>query len=261
MRSTGFPELDELLEQFTASMGEILGDDLVGLYLQGSFVLGDGDAYSDVDWIAVTKVRPDTAPGSGASGDARPVLRARYGVGPAPRRLVLPERAPASHRAHPRRALVPGQRLVVELDTHCNTGVVRWIVREHGIALAGPDSKELIDPVSRDALRDEMPGAMEAWADWARTIPISRRAVTLLVVSFCRMLQTLETGTVTSKREAGEWGIRALSEWADLIQAAMDDRPDPWRKVREPAPPEMMERTLAFMDYALTQASPPHRTT
>src|SRR5215213_7513193 len=55
MAQTGFAELDGLLEEFTATVGEILGDDLVGLYLQGSFALGDGDAHSDVDWIAVTE--------------------------------------------------------------------------------------------------------------------------------------------------------------------------------------------------------------
>jgi hypothetical protein len=86
---------------------------------------------------------------------------------------------------------------------------------------------------------------------------MSRRAVTLLVVSFCRILHTLETGAVTSKKEAGEWALRALDpKWADLIQAAMNDRPDAWRKVREPAPPDTAERTVAFMDYALSRLPP-----
>ena len=258
MPRTGFPDLDQLLEEFTAAVRETLGDDLVGLYLQGSFALGDGDAFSDVDWIAVMKgeLTPsqvaelqalhaqfyarDTEWAQHLEGSYFPRERLRR-VEPSPAELWFLDNG-SSH---------------LELDTHCNTAVVRWIVREHGITLAGPDPKTLIDPVSPDALRDEMPGAMEAWAEWARTIPISRRAVTLLVVSFCRMLQTLETGTVTSKGEAGDWGIRALPEWADLIRAAMDDRPDPWRKVREPAPPETKERTLAFMDYALSRPRPP----
>jgi hypothetical protein len=259
MPDPGFPELDALLEEFTAALGETLDDDLVGLYLQGSFALGDGDAYSDVDWIAVTRdeltdaqvaalqelharfYARDTEWARHLEGSYFPEERFRR-VEPSPAELWFLDNG-SSHLA---------------LDTHCNTRVVRWIVREHGIALAGPDPKELIDPVSPDALRDEMPEAMQAWADWGHSIPMSRRAVTLLVVSFCRMLQTLETGTVTSKTEAGEWGMRTLGpEWADLIKAAMDDRPDPWRKVHEPASPEMAQRTMAFIDYALSRPRPP----
>jgi hypothetical protein len=72
------------------------------------------------------------------------------------------------------------------------------------------------------------------------------------------MLQTLETGTVTSKREAGEWALQALSrEWSELIQKALADRPDPWTKVGQPASAEAVEQTLAFADYALSRPRPP----
>jgi predicted nucleotidyltransferase len=259
MAQTGFPELDRLLEEFTAAIGEILGDDLVALYLQGSFALGDGDAHSDVDLIAVTEDELTAAQVAAlqdlhAKFYARETAWAQHLEGSYFPKALL-------RRPDPNRTelwFLDNGSSQLALDTHCNTAVVRWIVREHGIVLAGPDPKELIDPVSPDALRDEMPEAMRAWADWARTIPMSRRAVTLLVVSFCRMLQTLETGTVTSKTEAGEWGRRTLGpEWADLIKAAMDDRPDPWRKVHEPAPPELAQRAMAFMDYALSRPRPP----
>jgi hypothetical protein len=61
---------------------------------------------------------------------------------------------------------------------------------------------------------------------------------------------------VTSKREAGEWALRALpAEWTSLVRRALDDRPDPWLKVHEPADPEAVERTLAFADYAGDQAA------
>jgi Domain of unknown function (DUF4111)/Nucleotidyltransferase domain len=259
MPSTGYQELDELLEEFAASAGSILGENLVGLYLQGSFALGDADEDSDVDWIAVVEDE--------LTDDQVVDLQAMH------RRLFGLDTPWAQHLegSYIPRALLPGldpERTELwfldngasELvrDNHCNTAVVRWVVRERGVALAGPDPKELVDPVSPEALRDEMPTAMREWAEWARTIPMSRRAVTLLVVSFCRILQTLETGTVTSKKGAGKWALRALDpEWADLIEAAMNDRPDAWRKVREPAPPDTAERTVAFMDYAFSRSRPP----
>ena len=89
-----------------------------------------------------------------------------------------------------------------------------------------------------------------------RTGGMSRWKQTLLVLSYCRMLQTLDTGTVRSKRQGGEWALGALdADWAELIRRALDDRPDPWLKVHQPADPETADRTLAFVDYALRLAA------
>ena len=103
------------------------------------------------------------------------------------------------------------------LDNHDNTAVVRWSLREQGVVLAGPDPKSLVDPVPAEELRRNVLESMDEWESWlaARDAPMSRRLQGLLVLSFCRMLQTLETGRVTSKREAGEWALGALDqEWA-----------------------------------------------
>jgi hypothetical protein len=51
------------------------------------------------------------------------------------------------------------------LSDHDNTLVVRWVVREYGIVLAGIPAKELIDCVSADDLRKEILSAMQEWGD------------------------------------------------------------------------------------------------
>ena len=142
-------------------------------------------------------------------------------------------------------------------DNHCNTAVVRWSLREKGVVLAGPDPQTLIEPVSADELRSDVLIALREWADWLRTSPsYSRRAQGVTVLSICRILHTFESGLVTTKREAGEWALGALSpEWASLVQEALDDRPDPWTKVREPADPAVIRRTVAFVDYAMERTS------
>lgn len=142
-------------------------------------------------------------------------------------------------------------------DNHCNTAVVRWTLREHAIVLTGPDPKSLVDPVSAADLRDEALVTMRETADWARTArtkagPMSRWLQPYLVLTFCRLLHTLEHAKVVSKRVAGEWALGALdAEWAGLVRRALDDRPDPWLRVYQPAEPADIRRTLAFVDYAL----------
>lgn len=77
-----------------------------------------------------------------------------------------------------------------------------------------------------------------------------------VVATFCRFLQTLDTGVVTSKRQAMLRARDALdSQYRDLIQQALDDRPDPWVRVHQPARPSSAERTLQFARYAETLAA------
>jgi hypothetical protein len=72
------------------------------------------------------------------------------------------------------------------------------------------------------------------------------------VLSYCRMLFTLHTGTVVSKPAAARWAKETLdSRWGDLIQRAMEQRPYPSLRVRQPADVEDFKRTLEFISYAL----------
>ena len=48
---TGYRDLDWLLVEFVKEVRSALRDDVVGIYLQGSFALGAADEWSDVDFI------------------------------------------------------------------------------------------------------------------------------------------------------------------------------------------------------------------
>lgn len=51
---TPYAELDQLLVELLGHWRRILGDNLAGAYLQGSFALGAGDRHSDCDWLVAT---------------------------------------------------------------------------------------------------------------------------------------------------------------------------------------------------------------
>ena len=93
---------------------------------------------------------------------------------------------------------------------------------------------------------------MSETAQWARGRgTFSRWGQSYLVLSFCRMLHTLEAGTIVSKREAGEWALRRLDpRWHDLIGSALADRADSWARVHHAASPPAVAETLAFIDAA-----------
>jgi predicted nucleotidyltransferase len=250
---TGFPELNEVLGELVAGARDVLGDNFVGAYLQGSFAVGGADEHSDVDFVVVIERELGV--------EEQDALRSLQG------RLF---RRPSDWARHLEGSYVPRHQLAridperrpwfyfdngatePEWDNHDNTAVVRWSLREHGVVLAGPDPATLVEQVTPADLRADVLSALREWEEWLPTLESwSARLQPLVVLSYCRILHTLEAGVVVSKQEAGLWALDALApEWRDLIELALADRPDPWEKVRRPASPELVERTWAFSRYA-----------
>jgi hypothetical protein len=256
--ATPFADLNQLLTELVEGAETVLGQNLVGAYLQGSFAVGDADEHSDVDFIVVTddEVTPEQR------ADLQALHQRLYSLATpwaqhlegsyVPRQILRrpdPERRPFLY--------LDNGETEFTLDNHDNTAVVRWSLRERGIVLAGPKPQELIDAISPDELRDDVRWALGEWAAWFRSLDsISRRGLAVAALSHCRILHTLASGEVTSKRVAGKWALRELTaEWAPLITWALDDRPGPWTKVREQADPTLVRQTLAFADYAAEWAA------
>jgi hypothetical protein len=254
---TIYPDLNGVLHELVAGAQASLAENFCGAYLSGSFALGDADEHSDVDFIVVIHEQ------LGAQEES--ALQALHG------RLYALDVPWAQHLegsyvpkesfrrvdplGTPYLFLDNGARELV-WDEHCNTAVARWSLREHGIALAGPGPKSLVDPVTAEQLRSEARTKLLEYVDWAKSPKMSRWKQPYLVITYCRMLHTLSVGTVVSKREAGEWALGALDgRWTPLVQHALDDRPDPWGRVHQQAGAEDVAETLAFGDYVIDRAT------
>jgi hypothetical protein len=103
---------------------------------------------------------------------------------------------------------------------------VRWLLREAGIALAGPHPNTLIDPVTPAQLRHEILEMMQSVTQqvsvdpsWLK--PLIGQASGVLL--FARALHTAETGKVESKRSAAAFVQARLSpRWARLVREAYE---------------------------------------
>jgi predicted kinase/predicted nucleotidyltransferase len=253
---TSYPELNAVLLELVSSARAILKDNFTAAYLQGSLARKDPDEHGDVDFIIVTEGRVNEL-----EFEALQTMHlrlndldsywAKHLEGSYFPKDVLRRYDPNSE---PVVYIDNGSRQLLR-HKHDDTLVVRWVLRDHAIILAGPDAKTLIDEVSTQALQHEVSAVMQEWANeiFAEPERVNNGWYQpYAVLSYCRMLQTLQTGRVESKRSAIDWGIENLDErWKGLIQRAWAERPDQYAKGQHKANPDDFVSTLKFIRYAL----------
>ena len=248
MEPTSAPEVNALLRALADGVQEALGDDFVAAVLQGSFAVGDWDENSDVDFIVAARRRPTEAQ-TGALG----ALHGRLRDQPTPWAAhVEGSYFPAdvlrscARRDEPLVYFDRGHRTPT-LDMHCNTAVVRQVVRQHAIRLAGAHPASLVDPVPVAVLPAWGHEVLAQPAKWA-----VRFYQGFLVLNYCRAWCDLAMGTVGSKRRGTEWAKeRVPPAWAPLIDRAWTTRVDTAHTWSLPADPADYRLTLEFLAWLL----------
>ena len=254
------PELITVLNEFIKRLKPILDENLLAVYLQGSFALGGADKDSDVDFIVVVENDIPNAllPGLQAMHGSLfeiPSYWSHHMEGSYfPKHLLKTE-----DPDHTPIVYIDNGSKTLERSTHDNTLVVRWVTREHGITLYGPAPEYYIDPVSGDALKSEVKDTMQEWGGEILSGEYVIQNVwqqAFAVNLYCRMLHTLTTGKIYSKPDAVSWAQATLDrKWHDLIQAAWQKRPNQYLYASPPANPDEVARTIEFIRYALKLAN------
>ena len=225
--STGYADVDAILAELLAGVRGTLGPQLVGVYLDGSLAIGDFSEHSsDIDVLVVTEETLSDGHRR-ARHDARAARHGNVEMGPRARGLVHP--APCTSPLRSRRHSHPHiERLSDQLVTEAHERdwvIHRYIVREHGVTLAGLDPRTLINPIDAEELRHSVVSLLHGW--WMPA-PTCRRWLnnpfyrSYAVLTMCRMRHTLQYGTVVSKPIAACWAQTALdARWTPLIQTAL----------------------------------------
>src|SRR2546423_981333 len=256
---TPYLELNSVLEDLVTSASGALGGAFVSACLQGSFAVGDFDRHSDVDFVIV--VAHELSDGQVDALQA--IHRRLYGLSSAWAQHLEGSYFPLAilrkydQCSTPLWYLDHGSQTLVR-STHCNTLVVRWVVRERGVMLAGPSPATLLDPVPVDALRQEIRATMRDWGQQILDDPDryrNRFYQGYIVLNYCRMLHDLVEGRPGSKRAGAAWAKTTLDPaWSGLIDRAWDGRPDPAVAVREPANFADYDSTLQFVKYVIRES-------
>ena len=260
-----YPELREVLNIFVDEIAAELGENLVGIYLVGSIASGDFDLDSDVDFLVVTNTELTEA-------DMKPLQDIQI-------KIHDIECYPAKHLEGSyisisdlnNESMVGEKKLyyfdngstTYEQSTHDNHWHVRWILRERGITLVGQKPETILRDIPLNELVDETKKAMlknmEIFqGEISRPLSFynSRFGQSFFVLTYCRMLHTLHTGTVQSKKAGVIWAKQFVApKWIEIIDQAWNEREGVrfGIKIGQRAESSLLGETLDFIEYAISQ--------
>ncbi len=253
-RYTPYRDVNIILHRLRTDVEEVLGAQLVGIYLYGSLSLGDfNPATSDIDFLVVTagELSNDTlthlqAMHSAIAESNLPYARALEGS-------YIPQTAlrryDPVHCEHP--CINSHDGIVVRREPHGQDWAIqRHIIREHGVVITGPSPDTLIDPVSSENLQAGVRDLLYGWWTTLLDSPILEQGdyQAFAVLTMCRMLYTFEHGDIVSKPVAAQWALSTLKQrWHWLIEWAL--------AYPDPPPRNPLEEIRALIRYTLEKAS------
>lgn len=228
IKPTPYPDVNAVLNLLHSNAKRILGRQFIGMYLYGSLSSGDFNIEtSDIDFLFVTE--------DGFSEElisklevmhretwATSLKRAGKLEG-----AYVPKELIRKHdpNGNPCPTVNEGNFYVAQLGS--DWIIQRHVVRENGIVIEGPNPKTLIDIVTPDDIRGSVMGVLQEWwypmledPAWLRDRDAGYRA--FAVITMCRVLHALETGTIVSKPKAVRYARTKLDpNWGSLLDRAV----------------------------------------
>ncbi len=256
---TPYEDVNQILDLLLKEVKNVLVREFIGMYLFGSLANGNFDQDSDIDILIVT-----TNELTQESFIALSMMHEEITKLDSPWAIqmevsYMPQDAlrkydPANN-VHP--CLDRGNDEKLHQKLHANDWIIqRDVLRKCGVVIAGPDPKDLIDPILPGELQRAVADVLPLWINPMIADPskINRRGYqSFFVLSVCRILYTLKHGEIISKTVAAQWGMENLDiKWRPLIAHAISGRHNAGMQ----AQPEDILGTIEMMKYTLEQVSP-----
>ena len=220
---------EQLTEDFVRESLRILGDNLVGIYLHGSAVMGCfNPAKSDIDLLVV--VEKDMPDGTKRAFTDKTVKLSEQGpakgiemsvvkrevckpfVYPTPFVLHFSEGHRTWYRDNPEDYVKKMNGTDKDLAAHIT------VLRARGVCLYGVPIEEVFGEVPAEDYMDSL------WYDIADAEDDIAEDTMYLTLNLARVLAFQKDGSVLSKKEGGEWGLKNLPEkYHKLLLAALSE--------------------------------------
>jgi hypothetical protein len=221
--------IQPLLRDYLSLVNQHLPDLLRAFYLEGSIALGGfNEHFSDIDFVAMLHRRIDPRDIEALrlihkvveKKDPRWKLSGSYLPSDA---LDCPDKV--RPHLHYRGGVL---RLTRQFEWQSVEG---WILKNHGIAIIGPEPQELPFTIDWGLLIAKMRENLNSyWASWTKRpdrfiVMLSDWGIQWAVLGVLRQFYSFRENTITTKTKAGEYALTCLPiRWHPLVQEAIDIR-------------------------------------
>lgn len=221
---TPYQGINDVLVLLTQGTQEILGDNLVGLYLTGSLTYGDFNLESsDIDFLAVIKKEfsPEKLEEIKVMhkkiGQAFPKWSHRVEGSYITEAMLGEKETPKTQRPYVNEDNV-------RLCEYGNEWTLNlYVLYERGIALYGPNPKNYFQPVSMEKVREaSKKDLLEEWEPKLKDEAFFKNThyKAYLILTLCRILHRANSTEVASKKIASTWVKKEYPQWKELIEVA-----------------------------------------
>lgn len=244
MQPTPYPYVNELIERLLAQIHAILGKKLVGLYLNGSLVVGDFDEnISDIDLIAALASDAD-------DGEFAALQRMHEDF--VQEDKAWDNKIEVSYISLAALQVVRSQTSrIMDIRPgdpfHWRESSRQWLVnwyllREKGKTLFGPPPQTVVEAISQEEFIQSVKDNAQEWHIWIQDMR-HRGQQAYAILTLCRALYAVTTGEQVSKKQAALWAARQLPQWSSLILQALKWR-EAWRE-------EVLDSETLFLETQL----------
>jgi streptomycin 3"-adenylyltransferase len=251
-------DIQRYLISVAGTIGDFLGEALVGIYVHGSLAMGSFHRETgDADLLVVLRgaLHPEMREGLAhvllRLSDARPM--------PGDIEVTVIQERHAREYQHPmpfevhyssawRDRIASGEVDYLANDTDLDLAAHVTAVRERGVRLFGPPPRSIFGPVPWFAYIN----ALEADFNWAGER--AKRQPAYAILNACRTLHgaTQRDVRILSKDEGAQWALQSLpEEFAPLVRQAIDE----YRGIPQSAAFDSA-RVNALRDYVRVRAQP-----
>jgi predicted nucleotidyltransferase len=242
-----------IVEALRQGIDGALGPSVVGVYLLGSYVLGDFDErLSDIDLLVATR-----------SAVTDKQLRAL---------TEMHDHLVAAHPEWDNRVEViyldattlrtfrdggdvvrisPGEPI------HRTPFLQHWLVdlytvQECGLTIQGTEASEVVPRIGVDEFKASISSTVEEWLDWMSGT-LQERYLAYIRLALCRSLFAFRFGKQVSKPAAARWVAHEYPQWAVLSDEAVQ-----WRQANSQTPNEAgLLRTEEFGRFVFQETRQP----
>jgi Domain of unknown function (DUF4111) len=206
MQVTPYADINTLIEILLSSIQSILATKLVGLYLNGSLVIGDFDPHvSDIDLVAALSSDIDEREFEAlqkmhtAFAQQHREWDGRIEVCYISVDALNAVRSRTSTIAN----ISPGEPF------HMRESSSEWLsdwylVRERGVTLFGPSPQAIIEPISKDEFIQTIKAHAGAWGEWIYAMH-TRNGQAYAILTVCRALYTCKYGEQDALMWREDW--------------------------------------------------------